>query len=113
MSLEMFRNVVPSNVAGAATGFRTGRFATIRGSNHKDIESAMIDVIKVAYSQGIKKYDRLGASYVNYLKTLQQKRDPEDYIRFVAKKRAPNEETYNGRMTDFKDWYNEEIYTSL
>ncbi|CAG8586473.1 7840_t:CDS:2 [Paraglomus occultum] len=49
--------------------------------NHKDIESAMIDVIKVAYSQ--------------------------------AKKRAPNEETYNERMADFKDWYNEEIYTSL
>ena len=75
----------------------------------------MIDVIKVAYSQGTKKYDRLGASYVSYLKTLQQKRDPEDYIRFVAKKRAPNEETYNDneRMADFKDWYNEEVYTSL
>ena len=81
--------------------------------NYKNIESALIEVIKVAYSQGTKKYDKLGALYVNYLKTLQRKRDPEDHIRYVAKQRTPNEETYNERMADFKDWYNEEIYTSL
>ena len=81
--------------------------------NYKNIESALIEVIKVAYSQGTKKYDKLGASYVNYLKTLQRKRDPEDHIRYVAKQRTPNEETYNERMADFKDWYNEEVYTSL
>ena len=39
--------------------------------NHKNIELALVEVIKVAYSQGTKKYDKLGASYVNYLKTLQ------------------------------------------
>ncbi|CAG8480707.1 16577_t:CDS:2, partial [Cetraspora pellucida] len=39
--------------------------------NHKDIESALVEVIKVAYSQGTKKYDKLGTSYVSYLKTLQ------------------------------------------
>ncbi|RHZ71254.1 hypothetical protein Glove_261g56 [Diversispora epigaea] len=81
--------------------------------DHKNIESALVKVIKVAYSQGTKKYDKLGASYVNYLKTLQQKRDPEDHIRYVAKQRSPNEETYNERITDFKDWYNEERYASL
>ena len=81
--------------------------------NYKNIESALIEVIKVAYSQGTKKYDKLGASYVNYLKTLQRKRDPEDHIRYVAKQCTPNEETYNERMANFKDWYNEEIYTSL
>ena len=43
--------------------------------NHKDIELALIEVIKVAYSQGTKKYDKLGASYVGYLKILQRKRD--------------------------------------
>ncbi|CAG8829073.1 20118_t:CDS:2 [Gigaspora margarita] len=59
--------------------------------DYKNIELALIEVIKVAYSQGIKKYDKLGASYVNYLKTLQRKRDPEDHIKY----------------------YNEEIYTSL
>jgi len=36
--------------------------------NHKDIESAMIVIIKVAYSQGKNKYDKMGASYVGYLK---------------------------------------------
>ena len=81
--------------------------------NHKNIELALVEVIKVAYSQGTKKYDKLGASYVNYLKTLQRKRDPEDHVRYVAKQRVPNEETYNERMADFKDWYNEEVYTSL
>ena len=81
--------------------------------NYKNIESALIGVIKVAYSQGTKKYDKLGASYVNYLKTLQRKRDSEDHIRYIAKQRTSNKETYNERMVDFKDWYNEEIYTSL
>ncbi|CAG8663851.1 3074_t:CDS:1, partial [Ambispora gerdemannii] len=70
---------------------------------HKNIESALIEVIKVVYSQGIKKYDKLRASYVNYLKILQQKRDLEDHVRYVAKQRSPNEETYNERMADFKD----------
>ncbi|CAG8851795.1 40924_t:CDS:1, partial [Gigaspora margarita] len=26
---------------------------------------------------------------------------------------APNEETYNKRIADLKNWYNKEIYTSL
>ncbi|CAG8731623.1 9474_t:CDS:1, partial [Acaulospora colombiana] len=39
-----------------------------------------------------------------------RKRDPEDYVRYIAKQRVPNKETYNERMADFKDWYNEEIY---
>ncbi|CAG8740692.1 32144_t:CDS:1, partial [Racocetra persica] len=68
----------------------------------------LVEVIKVAYSQDTKKYDKLEASYVNYLKTLQQKRDPEDHVRYVAKQHAPNEKIYNERMADFKDWYNEE-----
>ncbi|CAG8468406.1 3547_t:CDS:2 [Acaulospora morrowiae] len=58
--------------------------------NYKDIESALVEVIKVTYSQ-----------------------DPEDHVRYVAKQHVPNEETYNERMADFKDWYNEEVYTSL
>ncbi|CAG8545802.1 11165_t:CDS:1 [Ambispora gerdemannii] len=81
--------------------------------DYKNIESALVEVIKVAYSQGTKKYDKLGASYVNYLKTLQRKRDPEDHVGYVARQRVPNEETYNERMADFKDWYNEEVYGSL
>ena len=40
--------------------------------NHKNIELALVEVIKVAYSQGTKKYDKLGASYVNYLKEIQK-----------------------------------------
>ena len=53
--------------------------------NYKDIESALVEVIKVAYSQGTKKYDKLGASYIGYLKTLRNKRDPDDHCRYVAK----------------------------
>ncbi|RHZ59151.1 hypothetical protein Glove_365g119 [Diversispora epigaea] len=44
---------------------------------------------------------------------VKRKRDPEDHVRYVAKQRSPNEETYNERMADFKDWYNEEVYASL
>ncbi|CAG8762264.1 14265_t:CDS:2 [Cetraspora pellucida] len=40
-------------------------------TNHKDIELALVEVIKVAYSQGTKKYNKLGTSYISYLKTLQ------------------------------------------
>ena len=81
--------------------------------DHKDIKLALIEVIKVAYSQGTKKYDKLGASYVGYLKILQRKRDPDDHCKYVAKQRASNEEVYNEKMADFKDWYNEEVYQSL
>ncbi len=38
--------------------------------NYKDIESALVEVIKVAYSQGTKKYDKMGLTYVGYLKTM-------------------------------------------
>ncbi|CAB4426470.1 unnamed protein product [Rhizophagus irregularis] len=71
--------------------------------NYKDIELALVEIIKVAYSQGMKKYDKMGLSYVGYLKTMQRKRDPDDHCRYVAKQRAPNEEVYNERMADFKD----------
>ena len=81
--------------------------------DYKNIESALVEVIKVAYSQGMKKYDKMGLTYVGYLKTLQRKRDPDDHCKYVAKQRAPNEEVYNERMADFKDWYNEEVYQSL
>ena len=43
--------------------------------NYKDIESALVEVIKVAYSQGMKKYDKMGLTYVGYLKTMRRKRD--------------------------------------
>ena len=81
--------------------------------NYKDIESAMIVIIKVAYSQSKNKYDKMGASYVGYLKILHSKRDPDEHCQFVAKKRVPDEKVYNERMADFKDWYNEEVYQSL
>jgi hypothetical protein len=81
--------------------------------NHKDIESAMVEVIETAYNQNKPRYDKLGAKYAEYLKTLQRKRDPEDYARAVAKRLAPNEEVYTERMADYKDWYNEEVSKSL
>ncbi|CAG8745256.1 7838_t:CDS:2 [Gigaspora margarita] len=52
-------------------------------------------------------------TYVGYLKIMRHKRDLDDHCRYVAKQQAPNEEAYNERMADFKDWYNEEIYQSL
>ena len=81
--------------------------------NYKDIELALVEIIKVAYSQGTKKYDKMGLTYVGYLKTMQRKRDPDDHCRYVAKQRAPNEEVYNERMADFKDWYNDKVYQSI
>ena len=31
--------------------------------NYKDIESALVEVIKVVYSQGTKKYDKMGLTF--------------------------------------------------
>jgi len=31
--------------------------------NYKNIELALVEVIEVAYSQGTKKYDKMGAMY--------------------------------------------------
>ena len=81
--------------------------------NYKNIESALVEIIKVAYSQGTKKYDKMGLTYVGYLKTMRRKRDPDEHCRYVAKQRAPNEKAYNERMADYKDWYNEEVYQSI
>src|SRR6266542_1592409 len=67
-------------------------------ANYKDIESALIEIIKVAYSQGTKKYDKMGLTYVGYLKTMRCKRDPDDHCRYVAKQRVPNEKAHNERM---------------
>ena len=38
--------------------------------NYKDIESALVEVIKVVYSQDTKKYDKIGLTYVGYLKIM-------------------------------------------
>jgi hypothetical protein len=81
--------------------------------NYKDIESALVKVIKVAYSQGTKKYDKMGLTYIGYLKIMWYKRDPDEHCRYVAKQWAPNEEAYNERIADYKDWYNEEVYQSI
>ncbi|CAG8464640.1 13323_t:CDS:2 [Cetraspora pellucida] len=59
-----------------------------RKVDYKDIETALVEVIK-------------------------RKRDPEDHIRYIAKQCTSNKKTYNERMADFKNWYNKEIYTSL
>src|SRR2546421_4132308 len=80
--------------------------------NYKDIKLALVEVIKVAYSQGTKKYDKMGLIYVGYLKTMRRKRDPDEHCKYIAKQRAPNEDAYNGRMADYKDWYNEEVGVS-
>ncbi|RGB32289.1 hypothetical protein C1646_763046 [Rhizophagus diaphanus] len=53
--------------------------------NYKDIESALVEIIKVAYGQSMKKYDKIGLTYVGYLKTMQRKRDPDDHCTYVAK----------------------------
>ncbi len=71
--------------------------------NYKDIELALVEVIKVAYSQGMKKYDKMGLIYVGYLKIMRRKRDPDDHCRYVAKQQAPNEKVYNEKMADYKD----------
>ncbi|CAG8698074.1 20494_t:CDS:2, partial [Gigaspora rosea] len=63
--------------------------------------------------QGTKKYDKMGLTYVGYLKIMQCKRDPNDHCRYVAKQQAPNKKAYNKRMADFKDWYNKEMYQSF
>ncbi|KAF0395878.1 hypothetical protein F8M41_010191 [Gigaspora margarita] len=47
------------------------------------------------------------------LALIERKRDPEDHVKYVAKQRALNEKTYNKNIVDFKNWYNEKIYTSL
>ena len=78
--------------------------------NHKNIKLVLVEA---TYSQGTKKYNKMEAMYVYYLKILKHKRDPEDHIRYVAKQRTPDEATYTERMADYKDWYNEEVYASL
>ncbi len=64
----------------------------------------------MTYSQGIKKYDKIGLTYVDYLKTMRRKRDPDDHYRYVSKQWVSNKEVYNERIVNFKDWYNEEVY---
>ena len=82
-------------------------------NNYKDIESALVEVIKVAYSQGMKKNDKMELTYVGYLKTIWCKRNSDDHCRYIAKQWASNEKAYNERMADYKDWYNEEVYQSI
>src|SRR5437763_16802763 len=81
--------------------------------NYKNIESALVEIIKVTYSQGTKKYDKMELTYVGYLKTMQRKRNPDDHCRYVSKQRAPNEKAYNERMADYKDWYNKKVYKMM
>ncbi|GET63108.1 hypothetical protein RIR_jg35042.t1 [Rhizophagus irregularis DAOM 181602=DAOM 197198] len=58
--------------------------------NYKDIELALVEIIKVAYSQGTKKYDKMD-----------------------SKQRAPNEEVIIKEWRISKTGINEEVYQSL
>ncbi len=81
--------------------------------NYKNIKLVLVEVIKVTYNQGMKKYDKIGLIYVGYLKTMWYKRNPDDHCKYVVKQRISNEKVYNERIVDFKDWYNEKVYQSL
>jgi len=61
----------------------------------------------------MKKYGKIGLTYVGYLKTIWRKRNSDDHCRYIAKQWALNKKVYNERMVDYKDWYNEEVYQSI
>ena len=81
--------------------------------DHKDIELAQVNVIKIALRKG-KKYDNLAKNYGDYLKKLRAEKNPNDYIKAVAVKMFSNEEAYTLRLENYhKRYADNDLYANL
>ena len=69
------------------------------------ITEALRDLARTALQEGYSIKSYTVGSHIKYLKNIQTARNPEAYIRSIARKAFPDEETYNGKLARARELY--------
>ena len=76
-----------------------------------DLKNALTKVVKTALR---KKHDYLAKTYYSYLRILENEKNPDTYIRGLARRLIPNEDVYKERLEKYqKKYFDIDVYTSL
>jgi len=79
--------------------------------NFTNLKNALTKVVKIALR---KKHDMLARTYHSYLRILEREKNPDIYIRGLARKLIPNENVYKERLEKYRNkYYDNDIYSSL
>ena len=81
----------------------------------KDIEKALINVIKAGLYYNKPKDGKFMLSYKERVKKMHDSTSPDEYVIRLAKAIFPNEEEYHRVIDDYKTWYgrNPEILNAI
>jgi hypothetical protein len=81
----------------------------------KDVEKALINVIKAGLYYNKPKDGKFMLSYKERVKKIRDSSSPDKYIIGLAKAIFPNEEEYHRLIDDYKTWYgrNPEILNAI
>jgi hypothetical protein len=74
-------------------------------SKWKDIEKALIDVVKAGIYYKFAKDSKLLKDYKAYVTELRRAEDPDEHVINRATKLFPNEETYTINKERYREWY--------
>ena len=82
---------------------------------YKDVEQALINVIKAGIYYRKPKDGKFMQNYKERIRKLRQAEDSEEYILNLAMTIFPNKNKYNEIMNDYKSWYrrNPKILNSI
>ena len=72
---------------------------------YKDVEQALINVIKAGIYYRKPKDGKFMQNYKERIRKLRQAEDLEEYILKLAMTIFPNKDKYNKIMNDYKSWY--------
>src|SRR5260364_73391 len=72
---------------------------------YKEVEQALINVIKAGLYYRKPKDGKFMQNYKERIRKLHQAEDPEEYIQNLAMTIFPNKNKYNEIMNDYKSWY--------
>ena len=67
------------------------------------IITALKDVIKTALEEGFNKRCNLIRNNIGYIKKIEEAKNPEGYIRYIAKKLFPDAETFHEKSNKIRD----------
>ena len=78
---------------------------------YTDLKNALTKVVKTALR---KKHDYLAKTYYSYLRILENEKNPDTYIRGLARRLIPNEDVYKERLEKYRrKYFDNDVYTSL
>ena len=79
--------------------------------HYTNLKNVLTKVIKTTLR---KKHDYFAKTYYSYLRILENEKNPDTYIRGLARRLIPNEDVYKERLEKYQwKYFDNDVYTSL